>query len=32
MDGRLSRNLHRKTVNAAIGGVGMLIGPQALKS
>ena len=32
MDGRLSQHLHGKTVNAAIGGVGMLIGPRALKS
>ena len=32
MDLRLSRHLHRKTVNAKIDAVGMLIGPRALKS
>ena len=33
MDGRLSRHLHRKnSVNATIGGVGILIGSWALKS
>ena len=32
MDGRLSRHLHEKIINAMIGGVGILIGPWALKS
>ena len=32
MDERLSRYLHGKTVNAATGGVGMLIEERALKS
>ena len=32
MDRHLSQQLHEKTVNATIGGVGMLIGPRALKS
>ena len=32
MDGRLSWHLYGKIVNAATGGVGMLIGPLALKS
>ena len=33
MDGRLSQHLHGKTLsNAVMGGVGMLIGPRALKS
>ena len=33
MDGRLSRHLQGKPlVNTTIGGVGMLIGPRALKS
>ena len=31
-NGRLSLHLHWKTVNGAIRGVGMLIGPRALKS
>ena len=32
IDGRLSLNLHRKTVSATIGRVGMLIKPRAKKS
>ena len=32
MGGRLSLHLHGKTVNGTIGGVGILIGPWALKS
>ena len=32
MDRHLSRHLHEKTVNAVIGGVGMLNRPQPLKS
>ena len=33
MDGRFSQHLCGKTlVNAVIGGVGMLLGPHALKS
>ena len=32
MDGRLPLDYHEKTVNATIDGVGMLIGPRALKA
>ena len=32
MDGRSSLYRHGKTVNAAVGGVGLLIGPRALKT
>ena len=32
MDEHLLRHLHGKTVNAVIGGVGILIGSRALKS
>ena len=32
MDGRSSLYLHEKTVNATVGGVGLLIGPRALKT